>query len=210
MNLHPAFYSSFATPLFSFTGSGLRYKVEWVEDKIEPGDKRGWRIACSRSLIGQSVTTLGCDWLAWSVWRSLGGGCACAARSELINNQWRRGQWSEHHQPHLAECHKWHRGDIRVTSRQTSSSPPSSTWAEVSWEAVFRAPELLPFLMLVLSQPFSPALRCLVPGTVATVVRRWWATASRERLSYTKDLVKMTKNIPMNVEFLPNTKKLFY
>ena len=53
-------------------------------------------------------------------------------------------------------------------------------------------------------------LRCLVPGTVATVVRQWWATASRERLSYTKDLVKMTKNISMNEEFLQNTEKLFY
>ena len=42
------------------------------------------------------------------------------------------------------------------------------------------------------------ALRWLGPGTVATVVRQWLGTGGRERLSYTKDLVKVTKNMPMN------------
>ena len=68
----------------------------------------------------------------------------------------------------------------------------STQWAEVSLEAVFRAPEsLFPSLAAAAITTLHSALRWPVPGTVATVVRQWLATASIERLSYTKDLVKI-------------------
>ena len=69
----------------------------------------------------------------------------------------------------------------------------STQWAEVSLGFLFfRAPEsLFSSLAAAAITTLHSALRWPVPGTVATVVRQWLATASIERLSYTKDLVKI-------------------